>query len=311
MIGFMAVSRTVANQRVAFGGHLAIYGAVFVFLWGVASFSVAMVVGLAWGIGIVAHGWFGLMAPALRRAWTEIPPVERKKALPVRRDSDAGLETLAASVAHEIRNPVAAVKSLVQQMAEAPQHEDNAEYARVALDELERVERSIAHLLRYAREEHFKPSEIRLDHVIESAVGTFGGRLEGIEVERALEPVALRADGEQLRRVFINLVGNALDAMADDDTPAATLTVACGRNLAGTEVWARVADSGPGITAQQLDRVFEPFQTSKARGTGLGLAIVRKVVAAHGGTVEVRSEPGLGTEFSVRLPRGGPKVLHA
>ncbi len=307
----MAVSKTVANQRIAFGGHLVIYAAVFLFLWGVAEFSAAAVVAMAWGVGIVAHGWFGLMAPALKRKWTEIPAVERKKALPVRRDSDAGLETLAASVAHEIRNPVAAVKSLVQQMAEAPEHEDNAEYARVALEELERVERSIAHLLRYAREEHFKPSETRLDRVIESAIGTFDGRLDGIIVERELEQVALRADAEQLRRVFINLVGNALDAMADDETPAATLTVACGRNLAGTEVWARVADSGPGMSAKQLDRVFEPFQTSKARGTVLGLAIVRKVVAAHGGTVEVRSEPGLGTEFSLRLPCGGPKALPA
>lgn len=303
----MAMTHKEANQRAAFGGHLVVYIAVVLFLLVVAGWTAGVTVALAWGIGIAAHGYFGIAAPALKAAWTETPQVERTKVLPAaRRTDDVRLETLAASVAHEIRNPVAAVKSLVQQIGEAPEHDDNAEYARVALEELDRVERSVAHLLRYAREESFKPADVRLDQVVAAALATFDGRLDGIHVERELEPVVVHADGEQLRRVFINLVGNAVDAMSDDETPAATLTIACGRNLAGDEAWVRVNDTGPGMSPGQLERVFEPFQTSKARGTGLGLAIVRKVVAAHGGTIDVSSEPGIGTEFTVRLPRKVP-----
>ncbi len=294
------VPAKIAARRVAFGGHLTVYLATLLFLAVVASLYTAVVVGLAWGIGLVSHFYSRVLAPELRARWTES---EAEAEAPRPELTERGMERLAASVAHEIRNPVAAVKSLVQQVAETPAHPDNAEYARVALGELDRVERSIAHLLRYAREEPLQVGAARLSEIMESALGTFGDRLEGVEVSRSLESVELRADAEQLRRVFINLVGNALDAMEDDDTPARRLSLSCGRNLAGTQAWAKVGDSGPGMRAEQAERIFEPFYTGKSRGTGLGLALVSKVAAAHGGTIEVSSEPGIGTEFTLQLPR--------
>ncbi len=103
--------------------------------------------------------------------------------------------------------------------------------------------------------------------------------------------------------MVINLVGNALDALEESSTPGGRVDVQVGENLAGTEVWLRVADDGPGIDGAGREQLFSPFHTSKETGTGLGLPISRKLVDAHRGHIEVRSEPGAGTEFIVTLPR--------
>ena len=113
----------------------------------------------------------------------------------------------------------------------------------------------------------------------------------------------MRGDAEKLRRVLINLVGNALDAFEEAGTSEPRLEVSMGENLAGSEVWLRIKDNGPGIEAEARDRLFSPFYTSKANGTGLGLPISKKLVDAHGGSIEVESEPGAGAEFLITLPK--------
>ena len=219
------------------------------------------------------------------------------------------LEQLSASIAHEIRNPITAAKSLVQQMGEAPD-EDHAEYARVAVAELERVERSISHLLRFAREEETRMAEISMEDVLESAVETFRDRADrnGIEIERRYDGAGwLVGDPEQLRRVVINLVSNAMDALEESHAPTPRVRVGMGENLAATEVWVRIADNGRGIDDATRERIFDPFYTSREDGTGLGLSLCRKIVDAHGGTVEVESTPGEGTEFVLTFPRRGAR----
>ena len=116
-----------------------------------------------------------------------------------------------------------------------------------------------------------------------------------------------RYDAEQLRRVVINLVSNAVDALEETGAADPRIDVEMGENLAGSEVWVRIRDNGPGIDANARDRIFSPLYTSKAKGTGLGLSITRKLVDAHGGTVELESEPDRGTEFLVTLPRAPRK----
>ena len=113
----------------------------------------------------------------------------------------------------------------------------------------------------------------------------------------------VRGDSEKLRRVIINLVGNAVDALEEAGVEEPTLEISAGENLAGTEVWLRIRDNGPGIPDEVKEQLFSPFYTSKANGTGLGLPICRKLVDAHGGTLEVESEPGLGAEFLLTLPK--------
>jgi signal transduction histidine kinase len=216
------------------------------------------------------------------------------------------MEELSASIAHEIRNPITAAKSLVQQMGEDPQANDNAEYAQVALAELERVERSITYLLRYARDEDFRRSELQLVDVLDSALETFRDRAarEHVEIIRQFDSEGLvSGDAEKLRRVFINLIGNAIESLVEGAVEKPCVEVALGENLAGTEVWARVRDNGLGIDSETARKIFDPFFTSKSGGTGLGLPITKKIVEAHDGTIEVDSLPGEGASFILTFPR--------
>jgi signal transduction histidine kinase len=235
-----------------------------------------------------------------------VPDAVAHKRLEMEDRHARNLEHLSASIAHEIRNPITAAKSLLQQMGEDPHSVENVEYASVALQELERVERSISHLLRYARDEELRPERVVMADVVASALETLQERTARagavLRVDVA-EAGALVGDPEKLRRVVLNLVGNALDAMEGQRTPPPRVDVEAGENLAGTEVWLRVRDNGAGIPDDRLAEIWTPFRTSKSNGTGLGLAIVRKIVEAHGGAVEVESAPGRGTAFLVTLPR--------
>jgi signal transduction histidine kinase len=216
------------------------------------------------------------------------------------------LEELSASIAHEIRNPITAAKSLVQQMGEEPDASENLEYARVAVGELERVERSISHLLRFARDEELRMSVVKMADVLESALETFRDRASRskVEIVRHFDcEGAMRGDAEKLRRIVINLVGNAIDALEESQTENPSIEVSMGENLAGTEVWLRIRDNGNGIDSETLDKMFSPFFTSKQSGTGLGLAITKKLVEAHAGTIEVASTPGAGAEFVLGFPK--------
>jgi two-component system sensor histidine kinase HydH len=216
------------------------------------------------------------------------------------------MEQLSASIAHEIRNPITAAKSLVQQMGEDVSAGENVEYAKIALEELDRVERSVSHLLRFARDEEMRMAELRMADVIDSALETFRDRIEraGIRLERRIDSEgAITGDAEQLRRILINLVGNAIDALEENAVPDPRIEVEMGENLAGSEVWVRVGDNGPGLDADTQAKIFSPFYTSKASGTGLGLSICRKLVDAHGGSIEVESESGRGAGFLITLPR--------
>jgi signal transduction histidine kinase len=307
-------ARAAVARRLAFFGHLIPYLIVNFGILITGGFRPALVTAVFWGIGLACHGFFALVAPDLRKRWTETElqrrmPEEMSRNRRELEDRHAKhLEHLSASIAHEIRNPITAAKSLLQQMGEDPHSHENVEYAHVALQELERVERSISHLLRYARDEELAPKEVRFAEIVHSALDTLHDRVERAGVDLRVdvdEAGVLQGDPEKLRRVVINLVGNAVDALTGSHTPAPRVDVSAGENLARTDVWLRVRDNGPGIEAVRLEQIWTPFHTSKVNGTGLGLPITRKVVETHGGSIEVESKPGHGTEFRVVLPKQG------
>jgi signal transduction histidine kinase len=301
-----------ARRKLGFLRHLIVFVFVSFFLLVVSRRAVALVPILLWGIGLSMHFVSAMIGPGLRDRWlrSEVEQQVRRRVTSERRvlegEKTRSLEELSASIAHEIRNPITAAKSLVQQMAEDPASPDNAEYATVALQELERVERSISHLLRYGREDRLTTGVMPLGDAVKGALETLRERTRrlGADVHTEIEPGAnVLGDAEKLRRVFINLVGNALDAFEEAATEAPSLDIDVGVSLAGTEVWARVRDNGPGMDAETLGKVFRPFYTSKANGTGLGLAISRKLIEAHRGTIEIESEVGRGTELVITFPR--------
>jgi len=305
-------ARRRANAKLGFISHFIAYVSVCLFLLFVAGIRPAFIVALAWGIGVVFHYFGTLVAPGLRHRLIE-REVSREVAASVSRERRSiegkharSIEELSASIAHEIRNPITAAKSLVQQMGEDPASRDSVGYAKVALDELDRVERSISHLLRFAREEEIEICDLRLAEVVDSALETFRDRIErlGVQVEREIDTEgSMRGDAEKLRRVIINLLGNALDALEESGTEDPVIQMLAGENLAGTELWLRVRDNGPGIDPEALHKIFSPFYTSKTSGTGLGLAISKKLVDAHGGSIEAHSAPGDGTDFLLTFPK--------
>ena len=211
----------------------------------------------------------------------------------------AAIGALAARIAHEIRNPVTAARSLAQQLAEEPGAAFAAEHELI-LTELERVERQVATLLRFARREEFNFAPVDLADLTRSTVDAFRSRLAAADIALDLDAavrVVTRADAEKIRQLLINLVENAIDALGDARAPRRLAVAVSGMN--GSAV-VRVSDSGPGVTAEALPHLFEPFFSLKAHGTGLGLAIAKRTIDAHGGRITATSGPGM--TFDIELP---------
>ena len=307
----LPVTSTSHAHRIAFLAHLLVY-VLSILLLSVLFFPAAVIVTLAWGIGLALHGFFAIVVPNLRRRWIaeeigrQLPAAraDERRASEGRHAHD--VERLAAALAHEIRNPIAAAKSLIGQIAEDPAAPEAPEYARVAMAELDRVEGSIAHLLRFAREEPLRAERVELTALVDGALESARDRLVDVRVKRDDRPVALTADPDKLRRVFVNLVTNAADAVRPMPESRRTVTVESGTSLDGASAWVRVVDQGPGIDVALRDRVFEPWVTGKDAGTGLGLPIARKLCEAHGGSLEIERTSGTGTAMLVTLPRMAP-----
>ena len=230
------------------------------------------------GFGLASHfvavfGWRWIhervFEPAIQREVDREVTEEREV---LRTEKQASLDELTATFAHEIRNPIAAAKSLVQQMGEDPTSAENVEYAKVALDELARVERSVSHLLKYAKEEDYNFDNVNLSGVLDGALTQMRSKLEAnsIKVSRNyLSGPTVRADADKLRQVFSNMIDNAVDAMAST-TGERQIEVAIQRGRGGTAT-VILRDNGCGIPEDKIGKIFNPFYTSKQNGTGLGL----------------------------------------
>ena len=224
----------------------------------------------------------------------------------------AAWRELARRLAHELKNPLfplqLTMETLVRARQQNPEEFEEVfrESSRTLLAEIANLKGIIGRFSEFSKMPQPQLQPVQVNEVIRGVVQLFQAQLEApgrakikceLELDAHLKTVA--ADAELLHRAISNLVLNAMDAMPQ----GGTLTLRT-RHESG-KVLIEVADTGAGMTAEERERIFTPYYTSKAQGTGLGLAIVQSVVSDHGGRVRVQGEPGRGTTFVIELPDAG------
>jgi PAS domain S-box-containing protein len=217
----------------------------------------------------------------------------------------AALGEMAARIAHEVKNPLAGMRGALQVLASRrPAADPEKEILGEVVAHIDRLDHTVQDLLSFSRPSQTHLEATRPDDVVHAALSLVKDAPEMRGIVLAFEPRGapeIPLDRQQLVQVLTNLIQNAAQALRPGDDR--TLLVHAGPSPDGESVEFTVRDHGPGIPAQARVRLFTPFFTTKARGTGLGLAITRKIVEAHGGSVEVETPPDGGTLFRVRIPR--------
>jgi signal transduction histidine kinase/CheY-like chemotaxis protein len=215
----------------------------------------------------------------------------------------AAIGELAANVAHEINNPLTTVLGFASYLGEKVSAEDPMrEELKLIQEEAGRARDIVRDLLDFSRQHDFSPEPADLNNVLERTVAMVKRQrgLKRVEVAEMYAPdlPLVEIDVSRMKQVFLNIINNALYAMAD----AGTLTIRTGS--ADGLVHVDFADTGSGISPEHLDRIFDPFFTTKPEvsGTGLGLSVSLGIVQSHGGTIDVQSAPGQGATFTIKLP---------
>jgi two-component system, NtrC family, sensor histidine kinase PilS len=208
---------------------------------------------------------------------------------------------LAAGVAHEIRNPLAAISGSIELLRQVPQtSDDDRSLMDIVTREIERLNALITDLLDYANPRALQQVEFDVSRLVSETAAVAQQDKSHAAVEIIVDceqPLLIRADADKLRQVVWNLVRNACDA---SPRPGA-IQVATRRQ--GDNVLISVTDAGSGISPSQIARIFDPFFTTKRKGTGLGLATCHAIVTDHGGRIDVDSSTAKGTTMTVVLPQ--------
>ena len=221
----------------------------------------------------------------------------------VRKERLAALGQLTATVAHEIRNPLGTVQTSVFSIGDAIERKEMKRVDRalsLATRNIRRCDGIITELLDFTRQKELKPATIDIDVWLEDLLNEQKIPV-GIECRRAINAgILVPFDPEYLRRAVINVVANAVQALEEKESPGKEMKVKTA--VAGNRLEIRVVDTGPGISDDNREKIFEPLFSTKSFGVGLGLAIVEDIMAVHGGGIEIESEPGKGTTVVLWLP---------
>jgi signal transduction histidine kinase len=250
------------------------------------------------------------MDHVVRRVEETAQRLQRQQRELLRAEQLAAVGQLAAGVAHEVRNPLTAIKMLVE-LALRPRNPKplDADDLRVIHREVARLERTVQTFLSFARLPAPERASCDLRGLVRQAADLVRARAEGQRVALELglpgEPVTASVDAGQLSTVLVNLFLNALDAMPNGGRLEVGLAAEPGGGVRLT-----VADSGGGIAPQVADRLFAPFVTTKPTGTGLGLSLSARILEEHGGSIQAANRPEGGARFVVRLPQEASPQRH-
>ncbi len=232
---------------------------------------------------------------------TEIRRLEREVRM---QDRLAAVGRLAAAIAHEIRNPLTSIAGSVSMLSGVPEmNQEHRQLLGIVTRESQRLNSIITDFLAYSRGKQYHFDKVDLVRLLEDTLTLVRHRMTaentGIIVESAFDvrEAWVIADGDRLKQVFWNFSENAVRAMREGGT------LKVGVEAVGEDWQISFADTGTGMTPQQTEKIFEPFQSSFEGGTGLGLAVVYQIVQAHEGKVWARSKPGQGTTFILKLHR--------
>ena len=243
--------------------------------------------------------------------WRDITAEKRLRAQLIQSEKMAATGRLAASIAHEINNPLQAIRGCVDLAQVTGDSGKHKRYLAMASTELERLTAIVRRMLDFYRPARAERAPVNVCALIEDVLLFSAKRLQHARViartEWASEMPTINGVADQLKQVFLNFILNAVEAM-----PQGGPLEIRGQMIRDEGTWLTVsiADGGAGIPPQDLDKIFEPFFTTKPDGTGLGLAVCHNIIAQHGGRVTVDSAPGHGSTFSVWLPAEGQPEPH-
>jgi signal transduction histidine kinase len=290
----------ISNQRSSFANFLRESNDTLTTFKQLLRLSLVLLLTLAAALVVLVYR--GMIAP-LRHQLTET------HAIIVRQEKLASLGVLAAGVAHEIRNPLTAIKFRLYSLKKSlPAAGADNEDATVIGNEITRLERIVQDFLQFARPSEPELVVMPVQRILEEVQDLLKVQLKKSAIELKLElsdSAWVRADTQQIKQVLINLIQNSADSIGHDGV--ITLRVrngyGSGRKGTGETALLEVTDNGKGIPPEVRKRLFDPFFTTKEGGTGLGLPIAARIVEKHGGELRYETELRRGTTFSVVLPR--------
>ncbi|AST00915.1 MULTISPECIES: ATP-binding protein [Geobacillus] len=218
----------------------------------------------------------------------------------IRAEKMEAVTHLAASISHEIRNPLTAARGFIQLIEEQTLTADKRrQYARIAIEELDRAEAIITDYLTFAKPAPETPEKLNVKLEIERVIDILRplANMSCVDIQATLAPFSVIGEREKFRQCLLNVMKNAIEAMPNGGTVQVYVSIDNGRVLI------RIADTGVGMTKEQLERLGEPYFTTKGvKGTGLGMMVVYRIIESMNGTIRIESEIHKGTTVSIYLP---------
>jgi signal transduction histidine kinase len=277
------------------------------------------VAGGAYGTEVDLHSndEMGLLAASFnemsRKMASDIERLRELNEHLIRAEKLAAAGTLAAGVAHEVNNPLAAISSLIQILQARNTDAETREQLRLISTQIERITQVLRDMMEFARSRPPQRAPLDINSVVDAGLrlAGFDKAFQRLRVTKRFADDAplIWADANQLQQVFLNILLNARDAMPD----GGCLDVHTRYHAETAEMIIEVIDNGAGILPEHAAHIFDPFFTTKpaGAGTGLGLAVSYRIVTAHGGRIEVAPNNGRGTTVRIRLPEQAEEVIHA